>query len=247
MYQATLDEWRPLLVELHDLKVRYSQVAEDSELEQIRQQFAATVAKVNALIPVLRERAIAAFQEALFTSDRARSVARQLAFGVPVEHIQRPELKLDDLTEAQARGLEVYNAGCEPCHGGATTTQIVNREVHDFAFVQLKPDGNVLFDTSVQPPVPVFLPQPDNEFLNIGLANISALGQLGFLPTFNADVELPRYRYRFYTDGTRTTQQVDLPPLPVTATGNPLDLFYQGQIRISGDAQIALAMAGLFL
>lgn len=29
--------------------------------------------------------------------------------------------------------------------------------------------------------------------------------------------------------------------------GNPLDLFYAGQIRISGDAQIALAMAGLFL
>jgi SCP-2 sterol transfer family len=28
---------------------------------------------------------------------------------------------------------------------------------------------------------------------------------------------------------------------------NPLDLFYQGGIRISGDAQIALAMAGLFL
>ncbi len=28
---------------------------------------------------------------------------------------------------------------------------------------------------------------------------------------------------------------------------NPLDLFYEGQIRIAGDAQIALAMAGLFL
>ena len=28
---------------------------------------------------------------------------------------------------------------------------------------------------------------------------------------------------------------------------NPLDLFYEGQIRITGDAQIALAMAGLFL
>jgi SCP-2 sterol transfer family protein len=28
---------------------------------------------------------------------------------------------------------------------------------------------------------------------------------------------------------------------------NPLDLFYEGQIRISGDAQIALALAGLFL
>jgi hypothetical protein len=29
--------------------------------------------------------------------------------------------------------------------------------------------------------------------------------------------------------------------------GSPLDLFYSGQIRITGDAQIALAMAGLFL
>jgi hypothetical protein len=28
---------------------------------------------------------------------------------------------------------------------------------------------------------------------------------------------------------------------------NPLDLFYAGQIRISGDAQVALALAGLFL
>ena len=28
---------------------------------------------------------------------------------------------------------------------------------------------------------------------------------------------------------------------------NPLDLFYEGKIRISGDAQVALAMAGLFL
>lgn len=28
---------------------------------------------------------------------------------------------------------------------------------------------------------------------------------------------------------------------------NPLDLFYDGEIRITGDAQIALAMAGLFL
>lgn len=29
--------------------------------------------------------------------------------------------------------------------------------------------------------------------------------------------------------------------------GSPLDLFYSGKIRITGDAQIALAMAGLFL
>lgn len=32
-----------------------------------------------------------------------------------------------------------------------------------------------------------------------------------------------------------------------TKRKNPLDLFYSGQIRIAGDAQVALAMAGLFL
>ncbi len=32
-----------------------------------------------------------------------------------------------------------------------------------------------------------------------------------------------------------------------TKRKSPLDLFYAGQIRISGDAQVALAMAGLFL
>ena len=72
--------------------------------------------------------------------------------GVPVEEIARPELAHGELNAAQARGLEIYNTACEPCHGGATTLQITNREVHDFAFPALKPDGNVLFDTSVTPP-----------------------------------------------------------------------------------------------
>jgi cytochrome c peroxidase len=169
--------------------------------------------------------AIAEFQQAEFSSNRARSVAKQLAHGVPVGEIERPELELDDLTPAQARGLEIYNLACEACHGGATTTQVVNREVHDLTFVQLKPDGNVLFDTSVQPPVPVLLPRPGDEFLNIGTTNLSYLGQVGLFPVFNASVALPRYRYRFYTDGTRTTKDVDLPPIPVTASGNPLDFF----------------------
>ncbi|MEO8185139.1 MAG: cytochrome-c peroxidase, partial [Deltaproteobacteria bacterium] len=115
----------------------------------------------------------------------------------------------------------LYNVACEACHGGATTNLVVNREVHELAFVQLKPDGNVLFDTTVQPPRAVLLPQPDNEFLNIGLGNLSALGQGGF-PVFNSSVALPRYRYRFYTDGSRTTKRVDLPPVPVTDPNNPL-------------------------
>jgi hypothetical protein len=35
-------------------------------------------------------------------------------------------------------------------------------------------------------------------------------------------VALPRYRYRFYTDGSRTTKRVDLPPVPVGDPNNPL-------------------------
>src|SRR5690606_24003309 len=145
------------------------------------------------------------------------------ARGVPVEAIERPELDME-LTPAQARGLDLYHRACEACHGGATTLEIVDRQIHDLAFVELKPDGNVLFDTSVQPPVPVLLPRPDDEFLNIGLANLSYLGQIGILPQFNSDVALPLYRYRFYTDGTRATIDVDLPPIPVTASGSPFDL-----------------------
>jgi cytochrome c peroxidase len=168
--------------------------------------------------------AIAAFQKQQFSSDRVRSVAQQIAHGVPVAEIERPELDFPELTPAQARGREVYDLACEACHGGATTTLVVNREVHDLTFVQLGPDGNVLFDTTVQPPRPVLLPRPGDEFLNIGITNLSYLGQIGLLPTFNADVALPRYRYRFYTDATRTTIDVDLPPLPVTASGSPFDL-----------------------
>lgn len=170
--------------------------------------------------------AIAAFQQRQFTSGRARSVARRLAHGTPVEDIERPELSME-LTPAQARGRDVYDVACEACHGGATTLQVVNRAVHDLAFLQLKPDGNVLYDTSVQPPKPVLRPQPNNEFLNVGFGNISYLGQIFgdfFGPRFNASVSLPQYRYRFYTDATRTVPIADLPPVPVTVSGDPLDL-----------------------
>lgn len=171
--------------------------------------------------------AIAEFQQKLFTSKRAEKVAKKLRRGVPVDQIERPELDMRGLTPAQRRGRDVYDLACEACHGGATTLQIVNREIHDLAFVKLKADGNVVFDTSVQPPRPVLEPRPNNEFMNVGFGNISYLGQIFgdfFGPRFNASVSLPQYRYRFYTDGTRTVQQVDLPPLPVTASGNPFDL-----------------------
>jgi cytochrome c peroxidase len=176
----------------------------------------------EVLVPDLD--ALAEFQSKQFSSGRARSVAKQLAHGVPVADIERPELRFEGFTPAQARGLEVYNRACEACHGGATTTQVINRDVHDLAFVELKPDGNVLFDTTVQPPRAVLLPRPADEFLNIGTGNFSYLGQVGILPGFNSSVALPQYRYRFYTDASRTTKDVDLPPIPVTASGSPFDL-----------------------
>ncbi|HEU4578730.1 MAG TPA: hypothetical protein VFS67_10785 [Polyangiaceae bacterium] len=178
--------------------------------------------------------AIAEFQQGLFSSKRAEKVARKLEHGVPAEKIERPELQMH-LTEAQARGLEVYNLACEACHGGSRNLQVVNRAVHDLAFVELKPDGNVVYDTSVTPPRPVPKPQPNNEFMNLGFANISYLGQIYgdlFGPRFNATVSLPRYRYRFYTDATRTVKQVDLPPTPVTVSGDPFDL--QAQVDENG-------------
>ena len=170
--------------------------------------------------------AIAEFQQDQFTSNRAKKVAKKLDQGVPAEHIRRPELQMDDLTPAQERGLEVYNIACEGCHGGSKNLTVTNREVHDRAFVQLKADGNVLFDSSV-PPAAVLLPQPNNEFLNVGFANLTYLGQIYgdlFGPRFNASVPMPQYRYRFYTDGTRTVQKVDLPPVPNTVSGFPFDL-----------------------
>ena len=183
---------------------------------------------------------IAAFQQDQFTSKRARKVAQAMAHGTPVDQIPRPELDMD-LTDAQARGLTVYNAACEACHGGATTLQVTNRAVHRLAFLQLKPDGNVIYDTSVTPPAPVPQdPSPNDEFLNVGFANITYLGQLFnaigfgdlFGPRFNKDVALPQYRYRFYTDATRTVQKVDLPPTPVTVSGSPFDL--QAQLDANG-------------
>jgi cytochrome c peroxidase len=183
---------------------------------------------------------IAAFQQNEFTSKRARQVAQAMAQGNPVDQIPRPELDMD-LTDAQARGLTVYNAACEACHGGATTLQVTNRDVHRLAFLQLHADGNVVYNTSVTPPQPVPQdPSPNDEFLNVGFANISYLGQLFniigfgdlFGPRFNKDVDLPRYRYRFYTDATRTVQKVDLPPIPVTVSGSPFDL--QAQLDANG-------------
>ncbi|HKU37636.1 MAG TPA: hypothetical protein VJR89_05800 [Polyangiales bacterium] len=48
-------------------------------------------------------------------------------------------------------------------------------------------------------------------------------GQLGVAEAYNASVELPRHRLRFYKDARRSEVLVDLPPVPVTQSGDPHD------------------------
>jgi cytochrome c peroxidase len=167
---------------------------------------------------------IASFQRELFSSPRAGFVARLLELGLPLDEVPIPE-EFMPLSLAEKRGRDVYDAACQGCHGSASTDRIVSREVHDLFFSEVGPDGNVRFEVVPgQGAVGVPLPRPDDEFLNVGFGYATYLGQVGLAPAFNDDVELPRYRFRFYTDGTRTTSVTDLPPLPVTASGDPLDL-----------------------
>jgi cytochrome c peroxidase len=190
---------------------------------------------------------LAGFESTVYSSDRAKSVAEQVAQGVPTDQLKNPEDS--DLSN----GNVVYVKACKPCHGGAKDNTIVNREVINDGFnlfstlvqtqagalvtggagpVTLKSDGTVLFrhvpdpnDSTKTIIVTVADPQPNDEFLNLGFAGLSSFGQQGInVPIgpdpnnphllFNASVPLPHYRYRFYTDGTRTTQVTDLPPIP---------------------------------
>jgi cytochrome c peroxidase len=165
---------------------------------------------------------IADFQRGVFSSPRAWLVSRLLELGLSLDEVPIPE-EFMPLTATEKRGRDVYDAACQPCHGSATTDRIVDREVHDLFFAELGPDGNVHFEIVDGRPQAVPLARPDDEFLNVGFGLATYLGQVGIAPAFNDDVELPRYRFRFYTDGTRTQKIVDLPPPPVTQSGDPLD------------------------
>ncbi|MCP3143176.1 cytochrome c peroxidase [Pyxidicoccus xibeiensis] len=178
--------------------------------------------------PVSRSqlRKVADFQRGEFTSPRARFVSDLLGFGVPLGQIPVPE-DFMWLTPQELRGREVFKVACEACHGGATLSRISHPGVLELAaqFPVTKPDGNVLF-THVPGvgPVPAQGARADVNIVNVAFSGFSYLGQIGQFPVlFNTDIELPRYRFRFYTDGTRTQQVTDLPPNPVTASGHPYD------------------------
>ncbi|GMU06110.1 cytochrome-c peroxidase [Corallococcus caeni] len=173
-------------------------------------------------LPVLQR--IAAFERTVFSSPRARFVSELLEQGWPLSAIPDPDALLL-LDASERRGRDVYNLACEACHGDRTRNRIVNRATHDALFYALKPDGNIQY--TVTPggrPEPVRVPRPHSEFLNAGYAYMTYLGQRGVVPLYNTSVDFPQYRFRFYTDGTRQHPVTDLPPIPVTASGDPDDI-----------------------
>jgi cytochrome c peroxidase len=173
-------------------------------------------------IPFAQLAQIADFERGVFSSLRARFVAELLGAGVPLDEIPSPE-DFMQLSPQERRGRDVYRAACEACHGTATRGQVSNHDVPVIPVIQ--PDGNITFRVVPgQGPAPVLLPDPDPGFMNVGFGVFTYLGQVGLFPTFNASVALPQYRFRFYTDATRQHAVTELPPIPVTASGERFDL-----------------------
>jgi cytochrome c peroxidase len=158
---------------------------------------------------------IAAFERTVFSSDRAQKVAEYLGGGGDPANAPDVEDELE-LTAAEQRGRELYDAVCGKCHGSSNQATIVDRGLHDLAFPVIKPDGNVLYEVpATDPPTLVLASQPDNEFLNVGTAfemYLAVLLRETEHESFTKDVEFPNYRYRFYTDGSRARIAADLPP-----------------------------------
>ena len=178
-------------------------------------------------------RRIARFERRQFSSSRARFVAQQMKDGVPIENIPNPEDDpqfLASLTPEELHGKEVFDFACSNCHGGATGTQIVDRQVHDALCFDPLPDGNLartftdINENGVLDPFEggtLVFPAPEEgcgEFVFIGITAATVLGKIGlaFDPQpANVDVDFPTYRFRFYRDDARTEHWTDLPPLPL--------------------------------
>jgi cytochrome c peroxidase len=172
-------------------------------------------------VPASELERIAEFERSVFSSDRARSVAEYLVGGGDPAKAPIVEDELE-LTETEERGRAMYEAVCANCHGGFNQATIVGREIHDLAFPAIKRDGSVVYAVpATDPPTLVLASQPDNEFVNVATAFEMYLALLGATEheSFTAEVGFPNYRYRFYTDGSRTEVAADLPP--AAAAFNP--------------------------
>ena len=200
----TIDVWRAVpTVENSAITAPYQYDGRKGTLQE-QAQGAVTAHSQGGTVAQADLDAIAAFQQEQFTSNRARKVAKKLAKGVPVEEIERPELsmKLDRRAGARARDLQ-HRVRALPRRRD-------DRSDHQPRGSRLRvPRAQARRQRAVRhlghaAACPCCVPQPNNEFLNIGLANLSTSDSSGSRAIFNSTVALPQYRYRFYTDGTRT-------------------------------------------
>ena len=166
------------------------------------------------------------FEASVFSSYAVKLTAEKLAHG---QHPADPALALVFPPNSdEAAGQIIFKQACALCHGGATGNTITSQAAHDETFFQTNPDGTAVFG----PQGPVLLgTHQDDPFMNIGTSGFSYFTQPGTGPVFGVPpiitaltiidsfpdhntLSLPHYRFRFYTDATRTAKLVDLPPLP---------------------------------
>jgi cytochrome c peroxidase len=159
---------------------------------------------------------IAEFERSTFSNDRAQKIAEEIGNGVPFDKVTKV-VDSFELTEQETRGKDLYEKVCAGCHGGAGTATIVDREIHEMAFYALESDGsgNVQYRVpATDPPSPVLASQPQSEFINITLGYEMYLTTLGAKEEdyLTKGLEFPYYRFRFYTDASRSGIVADLPP-----------------------------------
>ncbi len=158
---------------------------------------------------------IASYEQTKFTGPAAEVVAALVDLGLDPTPDLLPDFPPDtDLGAGEA----LYKSTCAQCHGTGTANIMTSEAVRDESFAVINPDGSVTPAYTL--PIGVSIAAQYNtayaqnaKFFNIGVAAITSFGQLGLLPNFTG-VSFPQYHIRFYTDATRTTKVMDLPPPP---------------------------------
>jgi cytochrome c peroxidase len=156
---------------------------------------------------------IAAFERTVFSSPQAAAVAEAIEHG---QHPPNPQPHFPAGSDG-ARGQVLFNQICAQCHGDPTQVSIVNAAVHAEFFPVINADGSVTVGSVL--PTGAGLPAAyapgfaHHRDVDLGIAAITYLGQIGVAPNTQG-VDFPRYRIRFYTDASRTTKLMDMPPPP---------------------------------
>lgn len=172
---------------------------------------------------------IAAYERSVFSSNRARAVAEEVAAGSDVATVtDADDAEAMTLSAAEARGRDVYVAACAACHGGGSTNVITDPEIQEQSFPAVSADGTVqLTLTNGEPAVP--FEASTGEYINIGTVNENYMAQqgqeLGFRMTehvsYTEDLSFPQYRFRFYKDDTQeeVIAELPVPTVDALATG----------------------------